>query len=73
MSENNTTKQPEHFDILNFIMDHEAGELTEEETIDGIQELIDSELVWKLQGTYGRLAAHLIETGHCRDTYGVLG
>jgi len=38
---------------------------TEEEWIDTYQFLIDSGVVWQLQGTYGRTARDLIEAGKC--------
>lgn len=45
------------------IMQYENGELSEEETIELFQELIDNGLVWSLQGHYGRRAKILIEQG----------
>jgi len=52
-------------DTLNFIMDYESGDCTDEEIIAGFQALIDNGVVWKLQGSYGRMAVQLIEAGHC--------
>jgi len=49
------------------IVQYEKGELTEDETITLFQELIDSGLVWKLQGSYGRTARDLIEQGLCTE------
>ena len=54
-------KQPD----VSRIMAFEQGELTNEETIDLFQELIDSGLAWQLQGFYGRAAVDLINAGHC--------
>ena len=54
------------FNTVDFIIDYEAGVLSEEEVIDGFQQLIDSGIVWSLQGSYGRTAATLIESGTCR-------
>ena len=31
------------------------------------QEMIDDGSVWKLQGSYGRMATALIEDGHCHE------
>lgn len=61
------TQQPGRFDSLSFIMDYEAGELDEADVIDGFQELVNSGLVWQLQGHYGRTAAALIEAGLIED------
>ena len=52
-------------DQLNNIVAYENGELDEEEVIDLFQELINSGLAWQLQGSYGRMAASLIESGYC--------
>ena len=47
------------------IIAFESGELDEEGVIELFQELIDSGLVWKLQGSYGRTAKALIDAGYC--------
>ena len=47
------------------IMAFESGELDEEGVIELFQELIDSGLAWKLQGSYGRTAKALIDAGYC--------
>lgn len=52
-------------DQVDKIMAFESGELDEEGIIELFQELIDSGLVWKLQGSYGRTATFLIENGYC--------
>ena len=46
-------------------MAFEDGELGEDEVIAGFQELINSGLVWQLEGFYGRTAVALIESGKC--------
>lgn len=52
--------------LVDEIIAYESGELTsEEEIIDFFQKLIDSGLAWKLQGSYGRMAMHLINNGFC--------
>lgn len=55
----------EAFDELGFIMSYEDGELSHDEVVSGMQQLINSGLAWSLQGHYGRLATALIEDGMC--------
>ena len=45
------------------IVAYEDGVLTDEETIELFQRLLETGLVWKLQGSYGRMAEYLIEQG----------
>ena len=45
------------------IIEYEQGKLDEQQTIQLFQELVDSGLVLKLQGHYGRFAAQLLEAG----------
>ena len=52
-------------DQLNNIIAYENGELDEDEIITLFQELINSGLAWQLQGSYGRMAESLIESGYC--------
>ena len=51
------------YDSLTAIIAFEQGDLSEEKTIELFQHLVDTGLAWKLQGSYGRAAAHLIEVG----------
>lgn len=53
------------------IIAYENGEMDEEQVIEFFQGLIDSGLAWSLQGSYGRTAAYLIDSGRCDDTHGV--
>lgn len=47
------------------IIAYENGELDDDEVVELFQSLIDSGLVWQLQGHYGRTAAQLIAAGLC--------
>lgn len=53
------------FDSFGFIMAVEGGEVTAEEYREGMQHLIDSGLVWQLQGSWGRAAMAAINQGIC--------
>lgn len=45
------------------IFDFEAGYLTDTEAVDLFQQLVDTGLAWRLQGSYGRTAQRLIDAG----------
>jgi hypothetical protein len=47
------------------IMAFEEGEMEFDEVVEFFQEMIDTGVVWQLQGFYGRTAMQLIEEGHC--------
>ena len=49
--------------IFSLMMDFEDGQLDDDAVIELFQKLVDSGLVWQLQGFYGRTAAALIEEG----------
>jgi hypothetical protein len=51
-------------DLLDTMIEWEEGQLTDQETIDLFQKLVDSGVAWELQGAYGRMAAYLINEGH---------
>ena len=53
------------FDTLDFIMDFEGGEISDERLIEGFQHLINTGQAWTLQGSYGRTAMSLIDAGYC--------
>jgi hypothetical protein len=52
--------------MIDKIIAYEEGTLDEDETIALFQTLIDTGTAWTLQGSYGRMAASLIEAGQCR-------
>lgn len=54
-------------DMIDAIMDIECGDVTQERLIECYQTLIDSGIVWELQGSHGRMAMHLIEEGYCHE------
>jgi len=56
----------DNYDKVGAIIDYENGNLNDEETIELFQHLLDSGLVWQLQGHYGRVAESLIEAGYIR-------
>jgi hypothetical protein len=58
-----TTMATAKRDLLNDIMDYEGGTQSEEDTVAMFQSLVDSGLVWKLQGHYGRTAMRMFEAG----------
>ena len=53
-------------DLTQQIIMYESGELTDSQTIQLFQHLIDSGLVYSLQGHYGRTAEALIVDGFCQ-------
>lgn len=50
---------------VNDIIAFENGEMDEEQTFEFFQGMINSGVVWELQGAYGRTAKALIENGAC--------
>lgn len=64
-------------DSVDSFLAFENGLLSEKETIEFFQDLIDSGQAWRLQGNYGRTAMAMIRSGQCllgpvghRDAYG---
>jgi hypothetical protein len=52
--------------LVTKITRYEEGRMLEEEMVDFFQYLIDTNLAWKLQGHYGRMAARMIDAGFCK-------
>lgn len=52
-------------DIVDDIIAMEDGTATEEQTILAMQQMINSGQAWKMQGSYGRAAMSMIESGVC--------
>lgn len=65
-----TVKGP--LDLTGAIIEFEQGELSQEDTLQLFGHLVATGLAWKLQGTYGRTAARLIEGGYLSKTGEVL-
>ena len=55
----------EEVNIVDLIIDFESGCKEEKEEVAFFQRLIDSGMAWNLQGSYGRMAQHLIDVGLC--------
>lgn len=53
---------------VNKIVAYEQGDMDEEETIEFFQELMDTGLIWSLQGHYGRTAQAMIDAGLIGET-----
>lgn len=51
------------YDEVGQMMAWEAGELDRQDTIELFQHLLDSGLVYTLQGCYGRMAQRLLNAG----------
>jgi len=51
---------------LERIIKFEQGDLEDHEIIAMFQDLLDNETVWQLQGSYGRTAQKLLDTGHIK-------
>lgn len=51
------------FVTSDMISRYESGDMTEDEVIELFQALVDTGMVWSLQGSYARMAATLIEAG----------
>tara|TARA_R110002020_G_scaffold475310_1_gene709542 strand:+ start:1387 stop:1584 length:198 start_codon:yes stop_codon:yes gene_type:complete len=57
----NKTKEADMPNVVQAITDYENGDLTDNEVVELFQHLVDTGVVWTLQGSYGRMAQYLIE------------
>jgi hypothetical protein len=53
----------EPFPLLDYILEFEEGDISEERLVELFQHLVDTGQAWTLQGVYGRTAMSLIEAG----------
>ena len=53
--------------IADKIVDYEMGSMSDPEILELFQELVDTGMAWRLQGSYGRMADHLIEEEYIYD------
>ena len=54
-----------HYNLTSQIIKYEEDGLDEEQTIELFQQLIDTGMVWELQGHYGRTAMYMLDNGYC--------
>lgn len=50
-------------DIVDFIMDFECGEMTHDKMIAGFQKMLESGVLFKMQGFYSRRGKELLDAG----------
>jgi hypothetical protein len=53
--------------ISNKIIDYENGKMTDKEVVEFFQYLIDSKMLYNLQGHYQRIARFFLEEGLCEN------
>jgi len=51
--------------LVEDIIAYENGDMDWDRIVDFFQRLIDNEMAWTLQGSYGRMAQRLIDAGDC--------
>jgi hypothetical protein len=56
-------KNAKRFDLTSAIIAWESGELSDDETVELFQHLVDTGDAWRLQGMYGRQASAMLEAG----------
>lgn len=60
----------DNYNSVGAIMDYEAGELSNEDTLKFFQHLVDTGMAWTLQGSYGRTAKALLDEGLIQEAKG---
>lgn len=60
------------FNEIDSIIAFEQGELEDSSIIELFQRLVDNGHAWTLQGSYGRMAKALIDSGHVKIVKGEL-
>lgn len=53
---------PPPFDLIDQILSYEKGELSTEKVIELFQYLLDTGIIWRLQGHYGRTATEMLKS-----------
>lgn len=60
------------YDVVGAIMDYEGGDIQPEAFLELFSHLVKTGQAWSLQGTYGRTAHQLIDTGYLDRTGKIL-
>jgi hypothetical protein len=60
-------------DLVSKIVEWESGEMSEEDEISFFQEMVNSGVVWQLQGAYGRQAKAMLDAGVITSPFQVVG
>jgi len=61
--ENMKASIPTRQSVTTMLMDFEDGSMNVDQTLELFSILIQTGLAWSLQGSYGRMARHLIDQG----------
>lgn len=65
--ENMKASIPTRQSVTTMLMDFEDGSMNVDQTLELFSVLIQTGLAWRLQGSYGRMARHLIDQGSLSD------
>lgn len=55
-------------DLVDKIIAYESGEMLEHEVLEFFQDLVNTGMAWKLQGSYSRTATDLLQQGKINHT-----